>query len=77
MEASRPKHSYWPDGSTIPGNYGWLFVLLKLNSAAWVREQTIPTEKRPLVGEVSANLCGQRGATWSAWRIPTAVFSVF
>jgi hypothetical protein len=31
---------------------------LKLNSVAVVRKRTIPTERRPLVGEVSANLCG-------------------
>jgi hypothetical protein len=30
----------------------------KLNSVALVRERTIPTERPPLVGEVSANLCG-------------------
>jgi hypothetical protein len=28
----------------------------------WVRERTIPTERPPLVGEVSANFC--------AWRVP-------
>jgi hypothetical protein len=28
------------------------------NSVAWVRERNIPTERPPLVGEVSANLCG-------------------
>jgi hypothetical protein len=32
--------------------------LLKLNSVALVREQTIPTEQPPLVGEVSANFFG-------------------
>jgi hypothetical protein len=31
-----------------------------LNSVAWVRERTIPTERPPLVSEVSANLCGCR-----------------
>jgi hypothetical protein len=31
---------------------------LKLNSVAWVRERTIPTERPPLVGEVSVNFCG-------------------
>jgi hypothetical protein len=31
---------------------------LKLNSVAVVRKRTIPTERPPLVGEVSANLCG-------------------
>jgi hypothetical protein len=28
-------------------------------SVALVRERTIPTDRPPLVGEVSANLCGQ------------------
>ena len=48
-------------------------ILLKLNSVALVRERTITTERPPPVGEVSANFCGQRGVTWSAQRIPTAV----
>jgi hypothetical protein len=30
---------------------------LKLNSVSWVRERTIPTERPPFVGEVSANFC--------------------
>ena len=38
---------------------------------ALVRKRTIPTERPPPVGEVSANFCGQRGVTWSAQRIPT------
>jgi hypothetical protein len=50
---------------------------LKLNSVVWVRERTIPTERPPLVGEVIANFLRIEAATWSAWRIPTAVFSVF
>ena len=32
--------------------------ILKLNSVALVRERTIPTERPPPVGEVSANFCG-------------------
>jgi hypothetical protein len=28
------------------------------NSVALVRDRIIPTERRPLVGEVSANFCG-------------------
>jgi hypothetical protein len=28
------------------------------NSVAWVLERTIPAERPPLVGEVSANFCG-------------------
>ena len=31
---------------------------LNLNSVALVRERTIPTERPPPVGEVSANFCG-------------------
>jgi hypothetical protein len=42
--------------------------LVKLNSVAWVRERTIPTQRPPLVSEVIANLI--EGATWSAQRIP-------
>jgi hypothetical protein len=30
----------------------------KKNSLALVRKRTIPTERPPLVGEVSANVCG-------------------
>ena len=33
-------------------------TLTKLNSVALVRERTIPTERPPPVGEVSANFCG-------------------
>ena len=43
------------------------------NYVTLVRERTIPTERPPPVGEVSANFCGQRGVTWSAQRFPTAV----
>jgi hypothetical protein len=44
-----------------------------LNSVASLREWTIPIERPPLVGDVSANFCW---STWTAWRIPTAVFLV-
>jgi hypothetical protein len=33
-------------------------LLKNLDSVAWVRERTIPIERPPLVGEVSANFCG-------------------
>jgi hypothetical protein len=42
----------------------------------WVRERTIPTERPTLVGEVIANFLRIEGATRSAWRISTAVFSI-
>jgi hypothetical protein len=45
---------------------------LKLKSVALVREQTIPTKRPPLVGEVSAKFA-DRGVAWSAQRIPTVV----
>jgi hypothetical protein len=34
------------------------YKLAKLNSMALVRKRAIPTERPPLVGEVSANFCG-------------------
>jgi hypothetical protein len=33
----------------------------KKNSMVWVREQTIPTERPPLVGEAFANFFADRG----------------
>jgi hypothetical protein len=35
-------------------------TMLKKNSMVCVLERTIPTERPPLVGEVSANFCGER-----------------
>jgi hypothetical protein len=37
-----------------------LVRVLKLNSVASVRQRTIPSERPPLVGEVSAKFCGYR-----------------
>jgi hypothetical protein len=34
------------------------YLKLKLNSVVLVRKRTIPTERPPFVGEVSANFCG-------------------
>jgi hypothetical protein len=42
----------------------------KQSPMASVRERTIPSERSPLVGELSANLCGQRGVAWAARQIP-------
>jgi hypothetical protein len=52
-------------------------VTLKKTSVALVRERTTPTERPPLVDEVSANFLRIEGVAWSAQRIPTAVFSDF
>jgi hypothetical protein len=43
---------------------------LELNSVVWVRERTLPTERPPLVGEVSANFEDRNGLEWSERRIP-------
>jgi hypothetical protein len=40
------------------------------NSVALVCERTLPTERPPVVGEVSANFCGERGVAWSVRLIP-------
>jgi hypothetical protein len=34
---------------------------LTINSVAWVRKRTVPTERQPLVGEVSSNFFADRG----------------
>jgi hypothetical protein len=39
--------------------HGIVHGLTKLNSVALVGKQTIPTERRPHVGEVCVNFCGQ------------------
>jgi hypothetical protein len=49
----------------------------KKNSMVWVRERTIPTDRATAACRRSDCLLLRiEGATWSAWRIPTAVFSV-
>ena len=35
-----------------------IIIIIIINSVALVRERTIPTERPPPVGEVSANFCG-------------------
>jgi hypothetical protein len=46
---------------------------VKLNSVVVVRKRTIPTERLPLVGKVSADVLRVEGVAWSAQRISTAV----
>jgi hypothetical protein len=41
-----------------------------------VRKRTIPTERPPIVGEVSANFLRIEGVAWSVQRIPPVVNSV-
>jgi hypothetical protein len=52
-------------------------TIKKLYSVALVRKRTIPTERPPLVDEVSAKLLRVKGVAWSAQRIPTAVNLAF
>jgi hypothetical protein len=53
------------------GYLGRGFPYCSCDSMASVCERTIPKQRPPLVGEVSANFLLIEGATWSAWRIPT------
>jgi hypothetical protein len=46
-----------------------LYKQQKTNSVSYVRERTIPTERPPFVGEVSANSFGERGVALSPRRI--------
>jgi hypothetical protein len=49
----------------------------KTNSMALVRKQTIPTERPPLVGEVSANFSGYRVSRDQHNASPRPLISVF
>jgi hypothetical protein len=49
----------------------------KLNSVSLVRERTIPTERPPLVGEVSANFYGQSVLRGQHNEFPRPLISVF
>jgi hypothetical protein len=46
-------------------------------SVAVVRKRTIPTVRQPLVGEVSANLCGLRVLCGQRNEFPRPLISVF
>jgi hypothetical protein len=41
------------------------------------RERTIPTERKPIASEVSANFCWYGGVVWSTRRSPKGVISVY
>jgi hypothetical protein len=47
------------------------------NYVALALEQTISTDRPPLVGEVIAKLLRIEGVSWSALRISTIVISIF
>jgi hypothetical protein len=53
------------------GKFQWALQIL--NSVVLVCERTVPNERPPLVGEVSANFLRIEGVAWSAQRIPTVV----
>jgi hypothetical protein len=48
----------------------------ELNTVALVRKRTIPTERPPLVGEVSANFCGKRVLRGQSNEFPRPLISV-
>jgi hypothetical protein len=53
-----------PSSGTEPATFR--IVAYNNNFVVWVVERTIPTERPPLVGEVSSNFLRIEGATWSA-----------
>jgi len=65
----RPVHSLVTNNCTIPK--------LKLNSVALVRERTIPTERPPPVGEVSANFLRIEGCHVDSATRPHGRYSLF
>jgi hypothetical protein len=80
-EQSMSRVKLWREYSCISASYVVIVIpvrpKLKLNSVAWVRERTIPTERLPLVGEFSA-IFADRGVLRSQ-RVgsPTVKISVF
>jgi hypothetical protein len=46
---------------------------LKQNPRPLVRKRSMPTDRAPLVGEVNAIFCGEKGVALSAQRIPNAI----
>src|SRR5215510_14702840 len=63
------------DGNVMPKHVA---ARTKLKSVAFVRERTIPTERPPPVGEVSANFCGsRRGSRGQRNGSPRPLISVF
>jgi hypothetical protein len=54
-----------------------IIIIINNNSMALVRERIIQIEQSPLVGEVSANFCGERVLRGQRGRSPTAVILVF
>jgi hypothetical protein len=72
-------NSSWKPKRGSPQGWGLVMVkrVKKKNSMVWVRERTIPTEWPRSCRRRDCELLRIEGATWSAGRIPTAVFSVF
>jgi hypothetical protein len=62
MEKRKKLYSFLESNPDRPSCNPWW--LKKINSVAVVRKRTIPTERPPLVGEVSANFGGVEGVAW-------------
>jgi hypothetical protein len=79
---SRPaSYSRGPRLKSLPGDRFRPSSLMpdgkKKNSVALVRKRTIPTERPSIVGEVSANFCGQRVLCGQRNEFPRPLISVF
>jgi hypothetical protein len=65
-------------GKNVKKKQKFIFIKTKLKkSVAVVRKRIIPTERPPLVGEVSANLCGYRVLRGQRNEFPWPLISVF
>jgi hypothetical protein len=53
------------------------YIYSHINSVALVRKRTIPNERLPLLGEVSANFCGKRVLRGQRNEFPRLLISVF
>jgi hypothetical protein len=73
------RHAFVYEGGslTLCADCTFLRKQLKVGIFRHPTQLTIPTERPALVSEVSANFLWIYGAVWSAWRILTAVMSVF
>jgi hypothetical protein len=62
LENIRQRHIIFINIFCVERKYNTILMLnlylKKINSVALVRKRTIPAERPPLVGEVSANFCG-------------------
>jgi hypothetical protein len=60
MVGCKPKVSFWPDGRTSSGNYGWLFVFSKCNVNEDVGLQILWAKIGVLASKICLCVAGER-----------------